>query len=53
MPMFMFCCHNVNGCSIAGKFRCWGSRFIGGPLAAPHLLVSVDFLGKNLGIVIF
>ena len=21
MPMFMFCCHNVNGCSIAGMFE--------------------------------
>ena len=25
-PMFMFCCHNVKGCSIAGIFRCWSSK---------------------------
>ena len=53
MNMFMFCCHNVNGCSIAGMVRGWGSRFIGGPPRCPTFVGFHKFLGKNFGIVIF
>ena len=49
MPMFMFFCHNVNGCSIAGMFRCWGSRFIGEPPCGPTFVGSSRFPTKEFG----
>ena len=47
-PMFTFCCH-VNGCSIAGMFRCWGSRFFGESPCGPTFVGSRRFHTKEFG----